>query len=184
MTFNIYVLLQQKIRSLQIFHLILWFLCYQIFSILGKKNQTPALIRFTDIFYSLDFRLLINILFLIIWNQLFVLITVQFCDSRSLFVVVHVLREHYENERVFQFVQHELLKDSSIIQSMFRYHTHTHAKSLLSRIYSRGKMHYHLKGKIHTQCWRRKNFVHKGETNYAFGIIILERRAVFFLIHS
>ena len=26
----------------------------------------------------------------------------------------------------------------------------THAKSLLSRIYSRGKMHYHLKGKIHT----------------------------------
>ena len=91
-----------------------------------EKNQTSVLIRFADIFYSLDFSLLINILFLIIWNQLFVLITVPFCDSRSLFVVVHVLREHYENERVFQFVQHELLKDSSIIQSMFRYHTHSH----------------------------------------------------------
>ena len=91
-----------------------------------EQNQTPALIRFTDIFYSLEYRLLISILFLIIWNQLFVLITVPFCDSRSLFLVVHVLREHYENERVFQFVQHELLKDSSIIQSMFRYHTHTH----------------------------------------------------------
>ena len=91
-----------------------------------EKKSNTSFNQINRHFYPLDFRLLINILFLIIWNQLFVLITVPFCDSRSLFLVVHVLREHYENERVFQFVQHELLKDSSIIQSMFRYHTHTH----------------------------------------------------------
>ena len=124
MTFNIYVLLLQEIRSLQIFHLIHFDL--YIIKYFQWWDQTSVLIRFAKKNYSLEFKFYINILFLIIWNQLFVLITVPFCDSRSLFVVVHVLREHYENERVFQFVQHELLKDSSIIQSMFRYRTHSH----------------------------------------------------------